>query len=115
MSTNFYIKHIVRPYGEAQHVQHIGKRAVGWTFSFNAQDYTNLQAWRRRLDTLGQREVIEDEYGQQYTASAFWDAVYATKESFNGLKPQVSGDILDSEGYPSWSEHGFTFCNYEFS
>ncbi len=132
MSTNFYIRtpDDVAVAGEGEH---IGKRSAGWVFNFEARNHKTLAAWRRRLDSLGDRETVTDEYGAPYTTEEFWNAVYATRE-YQGRPGRVMdepgeslGDILraaleargDFTGASkfrkdSYLDGGFRFSNYKF-
>lgn len=105
MSTNFYLQ------STDGNGEHIGKRSGGWTFMFCGQNHKDLQGWRRRLDAMGARESIQDEYGETYTATQFWAEVEATK-IWRSAK-------VDAQAYPDgtgrkWEEAGYSFNNYEF-
>jgi hypothetical protein len=74
MSTNFYLRDLA---GEERH---LGQRAIGWQFQFRAYPelgITDTQAWLRQLDDA---DWIRDEYGRDYTADEFLEAVEACQD-----------------------------------
>ena len=104
MSTNFYIRQA------DGNREHIGKRSKGWAFTFEATNHKTVASWRRRLNGLGEREMIEDEYGREMSVEEFWQQAYATQQ--NGERDNEPQFMPD--GPDSWKDGGFAFSNYEF-
>ncbi len=107
MSTNYYIE---GPNGK----EHIGKYSGGWVFGFQGQNHETVAAWRKRLDALGQKEMIVNERGHDMNPADFWAMVKESTEPWgpNKIMPQstmrMSNDL-------TWNDEGFPFSNYDFS
>jgi DNA mismatch repair ATPase MutS len=119
MSTNFYLQRESRDNGPLYEGEHIGKRSVGWTFSFCGMNHQTLDAWEKRLAALGKKESIVDEYGRTYTAPQFWAEVARTFV-WNGEPARQTHKRTKEESdricaaHRGWNENGFSFSDYEF-
>ena len=105
MSTNFYIRQA------DGNREHIGKRSAGWAFTFEATNHKTVASWRRRLNGLGERELIEDEYSREMSVEEFWQQAYATLQPWG---PEGKAPLFLSDGPDNWKDGGFAFSNYEF-
>jgi len=114
MSTNFYLK----PAGTTEDKQHIGKRSVGWVFTFNGQVNKTYNAWIKALLERPVEVQIVDEYGRVYTTEEFVQDVHLTLKPWNNGTVEAKTDTreeFDAARYQSkWLERGFMFSNYEF-
>ena len=119
MSTNFYAtEHCPYPCEHCQRPRlHIGKRAAGWEFGFEAHPHREYDGgpvlesraqWREYLRRPG--VVIEDECGIEYTPDEFDAMVDATRDPWgpDGIEPLTHSDLntfrqfRDPEGWDFW-------------
>ncbi|GAA1937291.1 hypothetical protein GCM10009689_17270 [Brevibacterium antiquum] len=99
---------------------HIGKRSVGWQFSFRA--YPSIQSrrdWEARVAEVGS---VMDEYGQELSPVQFWAAVDATREPRSGGSAPLSHfgmrgkqNIPVNDPNLFLDDQGWDFSEHEFS
>lgn len=80
---------------------HIGKRSMGWKFSFRGHpmlNITTLEDWKAVLDNA---EKVFDEYNGELSAEEFWDGVQETeggrRHDDSGIRVNNDYDFRDSE------------------
>lgn len=114
MSTNFYL----RTGDDDTQDQHIGKRSVGWVFTFNAQVNKTYDDWMKALLNMAPGQFIMDEYNRPYSVEEFVEEVQATLKPWNGSNEAPRGynaSIYHPEARQErWMDRGFMFSNYEF-
>jgi hypothetical protein len=116
MSTNFYIREASVNTQTGERVfddAHIGKRAGGWTFMFQGENFKTVQIWRNVISMMSPNMQIVDEYDTPYTPEEFWAAVDATTKPWgpNKIEPKTQRPKSGNE----WIDEGFYFYSGEFS
>ena len=112
MGTNYYIKYGKKDCeccgSEIDKKLHIGKKSIGWEFTFQGYKELNLNSykdWRTFLNNSN--ESIINEYGKFMTKEGFYKTVENSKngENLNHTievqkdYPHYDNAILDSDGY----------------
>jgi hypothetical protein len=106
MSTNFYAC-VVRPteHGTCTEHVHIGQRAGGWQFLFQADrkhGVTDWYSWKAQLEAA---RAIWDEYGARYTAIHMLDQV---NDCRSGRQRELYGDAWHDRTGHTFSEEWFS-------
>src|SRR5574344_433478 len=113
MSTNYYA---VRNRPTTDNPIHIGKRACGWLFHFQAQNhpplvwntYEQVKGWLKKYTVDSTEYVIIDEYDEIISYDDFIKLVDETQtDDFNINNPDNFRNCRDVNGY--------RFDDYEFS
>lgn len=122
MSTNFYLPQTCPCPCEHCTVEdlHIGKRSIGWQFSFRA--YPSLLSrhdWEALVAKVG---TVMDEYGREFSPVQFWAEVDATREPrSDGSAPLSHFGMRGRQNIPAndpalfLDDQGWDFSEHEFS
>ena len=116
MSTNFYAEYheTCKCCGNSTLKRvHIGKRSIGWAFTFNSMD-GEIVSWDEWVEFLVQKLArIKDEYNTEYSIFNLISVVCDTKHN---KTPPLHLPLHSWERDKTWYDpDGWKFNNYEFS